>query len=583
MEPWGGAPRAPRRWQAEALPAVLAAIRRSRPEAPVRPLVSAVMGAGKSILLSELAWLALHGRAHEEDVVIIAAPRQGLVEQLAGTVRERCGREAVGVYYQHDKQPARPVVVCCYSSLPGLVEQIVALGRRVCLFIGDEAHRTECGTVLAAWEQLAPIAAVGVTATPYRADDRESLSLWTEVAYRYPIEEAWRDGVLVPYRHLRVHEAWVRSGEVPVEGVEALDLACLRLLREAVDKRLDVFPCISSAYDIPDAEGFVDALRAAGYTADAVHSRRGRDDNARAIRKLRDGAIQVLVQVNMLSEGADFPWLRGLLLRRNIQSPVMAFQLLGRGLRACEGKTECVVMDPHRNLETHGVSRPEQLGARMEEEAAAGHYETDDEEEAERERKAREVRISFVGDVETWASEVLGIMAEHGLYQVTDRWARRDDDEDALLRRAWGPSEKQIATLRKMGWTCRYLPQSVRAEVKALVAVAGELERGAVSDLLSILFALARCTEDVRKRAREVAEATGSWAAAPRWTWPAAVVLPPCPAPPGRIVAEARYGERIDEAERHLRAAPDEEARKAADKALRRLQRQAEKVAAATP
>jgi superfamily II DNA or RNA helicase len=51
---WDDAPWEPRKWQKEALPKAIAALREGR-----RPIVSAIMGAGKSILIAELVYQAL--------------------------------------------------------------------------------------------------------------------------------------------------------------------------------------------------------------------------------------------------------------------------------------------------------------------------------------------------------------------------------------------------------------------------------------------------------------------------------------------------------------------------------------------
>lgn len=522
MQPWDGNSRQPRRWQADALPTLLGRFRLSTPTTKIRPLIYAVMGAGKSVLLAELAWLALHGRKAEEDVVVIAAPRQNLVQQLGATVRERCGRESVGLYYADCKQPQRPVIVCCYQSLPGLTEVLQDLGRRVALFIGDEAHRTECDTVLSAWQVLQPIAAVGFTATPYRGDETETLSLWTEVAYRYDLATALADGVLVPIRHLRLLSEW--ADDVGEEGEAALDRACLRLIREGERQGLMQYPMISSAYDIADAEHFAAVLRDNDIPSCVVHSQQTGEQNAQAISDLRAGRAKVLVQVTMLAEGSDFPWLRGLLQRRDMGSAVMAFQFLGRGLRSDDGKSYCVVLDPHRNLDRHGAgAREEALGAAVE--AAA---------QAEAARAAqgtgappdlREIRLSFVSAVEAWTSDTLAVMRQHGLAAA----ARHSDAPDW---REAGATERQHAALQRVRWACKLLPASHRDAMRALVDRSADLPRGAVSDLLSILYGVAHASKETRDQAKEHTEGGGSWATAPRWRWPDGVELPACPDAP---------------------------------------------------
>jgi len=416
--------------------------------------------------------------------------------------------------------------VCCYQSLPGLVAELVALGRRVCLFVGDEAHRTECDTIHDAWTQLDPVSAIGVTATPYRADAAETLSLWTEVVYRYTLAEAWRDGVLVPYVHLRMPTSWAR--EIGDEGEDALDRACLRLIREAETRGLAWAPMMASAYDIADAEHFAAVLCADGIPADYVHSQRSPADNERAIRSLKAGEVRVLVQVNMLSEGTDYPWLRGLLQRRDMGSPVMAFQFLGRGLRSHPGKDYCVILDPHRNLDRHGVSRPEQLGEAMEQ-AAAASQEVDEDAEAGADR-GREIRVKFVSAVEEWAADVLMAMEAAGLYQRRRYALAATGDE----WRDAGPSSAQRRTLERMRWATRHLPKHARKPCRALLDSGDQLPRGAVSDLISILIALADATQATRTEATKHAAETGSWRGGPKWQWPPEVEIPSCPPPPKR-------------------------------------------------
>ena len=81
------------RWQAEALPLVIGAVRKRE-----RPIVSAFMGAGKSVLIAELcaASKIIEGRS-----VVVAAPRANLVEQLSATIGRRLGADKVGRYYQN--------------------------------------------------------------------------------------------------------------------------------------------------------------------------------------------------------------------------------------------------------------------------------------------------------------------------------------------------------------------------------------------------------------------------------------------------------------------------------------------------
>ena len=73
---WNDAPWKPRRWQEEALPLAISSLREGK-----RPIISAIMGAGKSILLAELVNEALK-KLHPDYKIVVIAPRQSLILSL---------------------------------------------------------------------------------------------------------------------------------------------------------------------------------------------------------------------------------------------------------------------------------------------------------------------------------------------------------------------------------------------------------------------------------------------------------------------------------------------------------------------
>ena len=160
------------------------------------------MGSGKSVFLA-----ALIARSTEQPGrgVVVAAPRANLIVQLAGTLRRVLGAEQVGCWYEGEKVGDRRVTVSTYQSLPTLCAAWKASGRSPSLLVCDEVHGTEAGTIRASVEALEALAGrkvarVGLTATPFRSEKKESLSLWDNVVYRYSFADGCRDGVVVPAR-----------------------------------------------------------------------------------------------------------------------------------------------------------------------------------------------------------------------------------------------------------------------------------------------------------------------------------------------------------------------------------------------
>ena len=329
---WSGHP--PRRWQPACLDAIKAAGLRSAPVAHV------VMGAGKSVAISEIARrLVVGGRS-----VIVTVPTVQLVEQMRADLQRAVGTRSVGCVYTHERCAVRPVSVVCHDSVHTWVE----CGGRADVWISDECHRTE-GPTMAAWiAEHAPSARVGFSATPWTADETQGLSAWRHVCYSYGPRDAIADGVLVPWS-VRV---------MPGADNESADDRLLRMMRTWPPDG----PGIVSAASIADAESRAKVLSAAGYPALPIHSRMSGGDRERAVNALQDGRLACLVHVNMLVEGANYPWLRWIALCRPTANRVRYPQEVGRVLRAWPGKSHATVYDLHNVSAAYGMTYEAALG-----------------------------------------------------------------------------------------------------------------------------------------------------------------------------------------------------------------------------
>jgi superfamily II DNA or RNA helicase len=200
----------------------------------------------------------------------------------------------------------------------------------------DEGHHN----VADSWEVLRrkfPDARIiSVSATPTRADGR---LMSGEIIYTYPIYRAVQQGfvkhikglVLNPasLRYVRRedgHEIEVdldevrRLGEVDadfrrsiVSSQETLativdaSITELRRMREATgEARLKI---IASALNMEHCKQIVKAYRERGLRADYIHSREDSTANDQVLAKLDRHELDIIVQVRMLGEGFDHPYL----------------------------------------------------------------------------------------------------------------------------------------------------------------------------------------------------------------------------------------------------------------------------------
>jgi hypothetical protein len=465
FDPFAARSLPPRPWHRPALEAVRASLRAGK-----APLVAACTGAGKSYWLSAVVEAALVV-ANPTEVMVVAAPRQRLVEQLRDELLKYLPAAAVAVFYGKAKTIglASKVVVTTNASAPELAAALG--GRPVRLLFIDEAHRSETDEMHAAVKALSPRWRVGLSATPFRSTPGESLSMFDTIAYRYSIADGVRDAALVPFAPF---VWWNGEGD---GDVEALTTAWMRAERG---------PGVVSAENIDDAEACAGRLRDSGLEALAVHSRLRPSEISARIAWVRAaplaGPPRALVHVDLLSEGVDIPELSWLIQRRTQRSPIALVQELGRIVRMAPGKTSARVYDPHARLAKMGLSTPEAIG-----EAVAQAMDGNLEALGGRKRgKTPPVPVvlppaTAVSSVDAWAAALA-----HGLERSGLPVPR------ASVAMSGQITPAQIRQLRNADKIVRCLPEQARDTVRELLApdVLPGLPAIAASNLIGSLRAV---------------------------------------------------------------------------------------------
>lgn len=463
VTPWHGI--TPRDWQAEALPVALEALRSGR-----RSLVQAMMGAGKSVFLTELTRLLVAVDMGADEVVVVSTPTQDLTRQLHTTLAARLGERTCAQYFADRKALSR-VIVVCHASMPAALEAIHADGRAVGAWIADEAHKTQAADILTWAEAAQPRLRLGVTATPWRGSRSEPLTLWDEIIYRYGPAEALRDRVVVPWRVVRWEGAEVGEDEATLELIEHAE-----------------GPGVVSAYSIDDAEAFAARLRATWGAAAAIHSRQSLTERAALLERLRVGELRALVHVALLSEGVDLPWLRWIALRRRVGSRTRFPQEVGRALRSAPGKEYATIYDPHGLFDSMELTIEDVLLG-VEPDAPTPGDPRDDEMEgfdlfkAKREKKKRAKRALSSGDA--WLLNLSATLRVLGVIRPSPmrEKAYYTDKAEAHQMQAL---IKALPRVNAGDW-----PPGVKASLKGALKD-GPFCRAAVADLCAAISALTK-------------------------------------------------------------------------------------------
>lgn len=331
------------------------------------PVVCLPTGSGKSLVIAELARRAVK---EYEGRVLILQHRKELIEQNADKVR-RLLDIPVGEYSAGLRRYAtdEDVVLCGIQSV---YSKATLFDRRHLILI-DESHLVPSDdegmyrTFLADMRIVNPQARViGLTATPFRTGEGALCrpdGMFQSICYNADIKQLIEEGFLcrVTNRptatqfdtsglHLRYGEFITKELESLFGGSQVAE-ACKELVQVTSDRHSVMVFCTSLRH----ANSVVTTLE--GLTGERVAMVEGGSlplERASILREFRDGRIRWLVNVDVLTTGFDAPNVDAIAILRATASPGLFAQIVGRGLRVHESKSDCLVLDFGENLKRHG-------------------------------------------------------------------------------------------------------------------------------------------------------------------------------------------------------------------------------------
>jgi DNA repair protein RadD len=284
--------------------------------------------------------------------VLFLVHKKNLVRQISENLHS-FGIEHGKIAGNAPRQYYLPAQVASVQSLVNRLEEVEAPD----LIIVDECHHAPASTWKTVLEYYKNAYVIGFTATPCRADGQGLGDIFGAMALGVTVKELIGMGNLVePEIYAPVSK--VDFSQVPIsmgdydkkEAIRLMDEACIFGDAIALYKQYaDGVPTIAFCYSIEKCEELAEKFRDAGYTSEAVHGGLDESEINRILQALGDGTIQVVTSCDLISEGTDVPAVGCLILLRRTQSESLYLQMVGRGLRPCEGKSSCIVLDMVKN------------------------------------------------------------------------------------------------------------------------------------------------------------------------------------------------------------------------------------------
>ena len=222
----------------------------------------------------------------------------------------------------------------------------------------DEAHHALAASYKKLWEMYPKAKRLGVTATPWRMNHQSFTDLFDRLVLSMPIKEFIRRGYLAPYKYFSLQGdsdiqktidgiELDRFGEYKESSMEEkMDIGSIRA--QLLDSYLSLAEGkkgIIYAINIVHARHICEEYLQAGYRAVSIDSKTPAAERKELVGRFKRGEIDIIVIVDIFSEGFDCPDIEFIQLARPTRSLVKYLQQVGRGLRTTANKENCVILD----------------------------------------------------------------------------------------------------------------------------------------------------------------------------------------------------------------------------------------------
>jgi len=242
------------------------------------------------------------------------------------------------------------------------------------LIIIDEAHHAPAKSWQQVLDYFSNAKVVSMTATPFRSDRNE---IDGELVFRYPFKKASMLGYV---KHITA--SYVAPSELTFEekgkektytldevlkmkekdwfsrGVALSDICNQSIVDNSLEKLEELrktgthHQLIAVACSVDHAKSIRSLYSARGYKVDIIYSAQDEDKKQNVMRRLKNGELDCIVQVQMLGEGFDHPKLSVAAIFRPFRSLAPYIQFVGRILRVVV-QNDATHPDNYGHIVTH--------------------------------------------------------------------------------------------------------------------------------------------------------------------------------------------------------------------------------------
>ncbi|NRU52499.1 DEAD/DEAH box helicase [Clostridium beijerinckii] len=322
-----------------------------------KKIVYSATGSGKTIIMSELARIT-KGR------ILVVVCSTELREQTLDKMKQVCGENLnIGSVQANINEVDKRIVVATRQSLTSSkgdrIENIIKYGAFEYVLI-DECHQAVKQQISICKLFNDNCKVIGFSATPFV---KEMKKLYSDFIFTKDIESLIQEGYLCEPRCYKASTNTDISGVKTVGGEfvqselervvnnEDRNLIVVKSYLEKCKNRKVI--CFASGID--HANNLAECFRVNGVKAKSIDSTLDSDDRKKVLEEFKNGEIDVICNVNILTTGFDEPATSCIILASPTNSKVKFIQMIGRGLRLFEGKEDCLIIDIVDNTYKHNL------------------------------------------------------------------------------------------------------------------------------------------------------------------------------------------------------------------------------------
>ena len=315
-------------------------------------------GTGKTIVFASIVkdirnWCE---RNSKDSKIVIVAHRKELIEQAS----KKLGDLPHGIVQSNKKQDLTlPIQVASIQTFISRRNYETMRRQRFDFIIIDEAHHSMAPGYQKLWEMFPNSKKLGVTATPWRMSHTGFTSLFGEIVISRGVEWFVNNGYLSNYDYISIkRDSEIQHDINSIERYGADGDYLEAELSELFDKdriRAQLFKSYNQyakgkkgiiyAIDRQHAANITALYSMNGVKTCMIDGTTPSKEREELINAFKAGELEVIVNVNIFSEGFDCPDLEFIQLARPTKSLALYLQQVGRALRRSPNKSSSIILD----------------------------------------------------------------------------------------------------------------------------------------------------------------------------------------------------------------------------------------------